>query len=71
MILTIKSFAFIIPKYSNEYNFPSLTPLLCGNTVDAGHAGRTNSTRCPKKKCELLLLLHVVIHTFFWDTLYV
>ena len=22
-------------------------------------------TRCPKKKCELLLLLQVVIHTFF------
>ena len=43
MILTIKSFAFIIPKYSNEYNFPSLTPLVCGNTVDDGHAGRTNS----------------------------
>ena len=29
-----------------------------------------NTTRCPKKKCELLLLLQVVIHTFFWDTLY-
>ena len=27
-------------------------------------------TRCPKKKCELLLLLQVVIHTLFWDTLY-
>ena len=25
--------------------------------------------RCPKKKCELLLLLQVVIHTFFWNTL--
>ena len=24
-----------------------------------------NTTRCPKKKCELLLLLQVVIHTFF------
>ena len=28
------------------------------------------NTRCPKKKCELLLLLQVVTHTFFWDTLY-
>ena len=27
-------------------------------------------TRCPKKKCELLLVIVAVIHTFFWDTLY-
>ena len=27
------------------------------------------TTRCPKKKCELLLVIEAVIHTFFWDTL--
>ena len=25
----------------------------------------------PPNKCELLLVLVAVIHTFFWDTLYV
>ena len=30
----------------------------------------TWNTRCPPKKCALLLLLQVVSHTFFWDTLY-
>ena len=30
----------------------------------------SNSTRCPKKKWDLLLVIVAVNPTFFWDTLY-
>ena len=28
-------------------------------------------TKCPQKKCELLLVVVAIIQTFFWDTLYI
>ena len=82
-IFNLIQYSFLVPLL---HSFELSRSFLCQiyDTVlffgICSHGSLTNETKyhehafkykVSQKKCELLLLLQVVIHTFFWDTLYI